>query len=393
LSGIINKEQRFYYANLRILHFSNDSLPDWRVEKSAISASNFGHEVVFAGEKLLNYNRKTFSKIYEIRWSSRARRGIPFYWHSVKKQVERVIREVRPDIVHAHDLFPAKMISEFGLPFVYDDHEYWSKCLKIAEMNENSSQSLAGGLPRKVARKLARNLLNQHAIRLWTNWEKSIVSSNPTITVSDMIAEELKVIGDTDKVFVVPNYPMKFEVQDSQKPRFHNKLSSAYAGSEGRKNVRYPHRVVDGLMDIFANRDIGDLTIIGWEGKASSPKIKYTGILSRPVMYDEMFKHSIGLAPWKKHWFHPYQCNNRAYEYVHAGLFVMCTSSLKTIQETLKDNCVTFEDYNDLASQLEYFKENIDEVYNKRLKTFEFAHNNLIWENYEKNIFHAYQLC
>ena len=25
-----------------------------------------------------------------------ARRGIPFYWHSVKKQVERVIREVGP---------------------------------------------------------------------------------------------------------------------------------------------------------------------------------------------------------------------------------------------------------------------------------------------------------
>jgi len=379
---------------LRILHFSNDALPDWRIEKSAISALNVGHEVVFAGEKLLNYNRKTFSKIYEIRWSWRARRGIPFYWHSVKKQVERVIREVRPDIVHAHDLFPAKMISEFGLPFVYDDHEYWSKCSKIlAEVNENNLQSLAGGLPRKIARKLARKFLNQYAIHLWANWEKRIVSSNPTITVSDKIAEELKAIGSTDEVFVVPNYPMKVEVKDFEKPCFHNKLSSAYAGSEGRKNLRYPHLKVDGLMDIFANRDIGDLVVIGWEEKSSSPKIKYTGILSRQDMFEEMSKHSIGLIPWKKHWVHVFTSPNRAYEYVHAGLFVMCTSSLKIVRETLKDSCATFEDYNDLASQLEYFKENMDELYNKRLKTFEFARNNLIWENYEKNIFHAYQLC
>jgi hypothetical protein len=379
---------------LRILHFSNDGLPDWRIEKSAISASNRGHEVIFAGEKLLNYSRKTFSKIYEIRWNWRARRGIPFYWHSVKKQIERVIREVRPDIVHAHDLFPAQMISEFGLPFVYDDHEYWSECSKIlAEVNENSSQSLAGSLPRKIARRVLRNVLNKYAINLWTKWEKRIVSSNPTITVSDKIAEELKAIGDTDNVFIVPNYPLRVEVKDFRRPNFHNNLSSAYSGSEGRKNLRYPHQRVDGLMDMFANRDVGDLTIIGWKEKSSSLKIKYTGILSRQKMFEEMSDHSIGLIPFKKHWAHSFMNPNRAYEYVHAGLFVMCTSSLRPVQETLKDGCATFEDYNDLALQLRYFKENMDELYNKRLKTFEFAHSNLIWENYEKNIFHAYQLC
>lgn len=84
---------------------------------------------------------------------------------------------------------------------------------------------------------------------------------------------------------------------------------------------------------------------------------------------------------------------NKAYEYAHGGLFVMCTSSIKPVRETLKDRCATFEDYNDLSSQLEYFKENLDVLYNKRLRTFVFAHNNLIWEKYEKNIFHAYQLC
>lgn len=36
-------------VQLKILHLSDASLPDWRTEKSAITASNCGHEVIFAG--------------------------------------------------------------------------------------------------------------------------------------------------------------------------------------------------------------------------------------------------------------------------------------------------------------------------------------------------------
>jgi hypothetical protein len=376
---------------LRILHFSNQSLPDWRTEKGAITALNLGHEVAFAGKKPTAYNRKIFSKIYEVNWTVQAKLGIPFYWHSVKKQVERVIREVRPDIVHTHNIFPAKMISEFGLPFIYDDHEYWSQYSRLkSEMGDKLYWKDKS--PANFVRALAKRIItNRHALRLWTNWEKDVVSSAPTITVSDIIVKELKGIGGTDKVFVVPNYPMKFEVEEL-KPRFHNNLSSVYAGSDGSLR-KSPYRNIDGLPDIFTNRDIGELSIIGWDEKSSSPKIKYTGFLSRQDMFEEMSKHSIGLIPWKRHWAHYFVSPNKAYEYAHVGLFVMCTSSIKPVRETLKDICATFEDYNDLSSQLEYFKENLDVLYNKRLRTFEFAHNNLIWEKYEKNIFHAYQLC
>jgi hypothetical protein len=80
-------------SGLRILHLSDVGLPDWRIEKSAMSALKFDHEVMFAGGDSKNYQTKTFSKIYEINWTERARRGIPLYWYSVKKQVERVIKE------------------------------------------------------------------------------------------------------------------------------------------------------------------------------------------------------------------------------------------------------------------------------------------------------------
>jgi hypothetical protein len=80
---------------------------------------------MFAGKLPGNYVNTIFSKLYGIIWTAKARYGIPVYWGYVKKQVASIIKDVRPDIVHAHNIFSAKMISEFNIPFVYDDHEYW----------------------------------------------------------------------------------------------------------------------------------------------------------------------------------------------------------------------------------------------------------------------------
>jgi hypothetical protein len=382
-------------AHLKILHLSHDSLPDWRVEKAAISALKNSHEVAFAGKYQNGSDKKTFSKIYNVVWTAKARFGIPFYWHSVKKQLESIIRQARPDIVHAHNIFSAKMISEFDIPFVYDDHEYWP--LQARLLKEIANQPTLGeqetthsvfDLPKRIRRKF----INSYAIHLWTNWEKEVVSSAPTITVSDKLAEGIRVTGNSNKVFIVPNFPMTFETENLKQPYIQSMLSSVYAGSDGLNKQKIPNRNIDGITEIFVNKNIGRLTIIGWEGSPSD-KITYSGLLSRQSMFLEMLKHSIGLIPFKKHWSHVFVNPNKAYEYAHAGLFVMCTASLKSIKETLKDNCMMFEDYDELVSHLEYLRDHMEELYAKRIKTFEFARSNLVWEKYENNIFRAYQLC
>ncbi|HZH38905.1 MAG TPA: glycosyltransferase [Bacillales bacterium] len=386
---------------MRILHLSHDALPDWRVEKSAITSSNLGYDVMFAGATgdKSNYNRKTFSKVYEVDWTAKARYGIPFYWSSVKKQIIRVINEAKPDLVHAHNIFSAKMVSELKLPFVYDDHEYWSKHSQFLTEMEKLAQTTKHNVNKfnlflaNAIKKTRRNVLNRHAINLWTRWEKGLVSSTPTITVSNEIASDFRAIGNSaDSIFVVPNFPMKSEIENFEKPLFHGKLSSVYAGSDGHNKQQFPNRNIDGLYDMFLNQDIGDLTIIGWSD-TSSKKIRYTGYLDRHDMYKEMTNHSIGLIPFKKHWSHYYTNPNKAYEYAHAGLFVMSVSSLKPVREILKEHCVTFEDSMDMASKLMYFKENLDELHNRRLKLFNYAKDNLIWEKNEKNILNAYKMC
>lgn len=383
---------------MKILHLSTEGLPDWRIEKSALTALNKGHEVVFAGSKSpFIYNRNTFSKIYEVIWTAKARYGFPYYWHMVKKQIYQIIKEVLPDIVHAHNIFSAKMMLEFDIPFVYDDHEFWSRhsqlLLEMDKLNEIQGEKVSlNETIRGVRRRVKRKIINRHVNRLWAKWERELVSSVPTITVSNEIANKLRVIGNSNKIFVVHNFPMKFEVGGLGNPRQHDQLSSVYAGSDGHNKKKYPSRNIDGLTDIFTNNNVGDLTIIGWNGEFSE-KIKYTGFLDRNDMYEVMSNNSIGLIPFKKHWSHEYINPNKAYEYAHAGLLVMCTNSFKEIKSVLKEHCVTFDDYDEMKEELLYFKNNMDELYYKRLNLFEYARNNLIWELNEKQILEAYKIC
>ena len=293
------------------------------------------------------------------------------------------------------------MVSEFGIPLVYDDHEYWSKLsIQLREIvpkkgtldnRSRKASSLRNMLDQMV--KIRRVLINAYASKVWTRWEEEIVSSHPTITVSEQIAAELRTNYDAKSVFVVPNFPMYSEVKDFEKPRFLDSLSSVYAGGDGHNIDKYPSKNIDGFVSIFLEKDIGNLVIIGWDDKSSSNKVRYRGFLPRQDMFREMSNHSIGIIPWKQHWSHDFVSPNKAYEYPHAGLIVACTCSLNVIKDTLKEHCVTFEDYADMASKLMYLKENMDELHKKRLQIFDYARKYLIWENNESNIIEAYKRC
>src|ERR687891_1389576 len=295
---------------MRVLHVSHESLPDWRIEKSAITASNRGNDVFFAGKLSNDYSRNSFTKIYNITWNAKARLGLPLFTGSIKKQLDQVLKETKPDVIHAHNIFSAKMVSEFGIPFVYDDHEYWPVYVKrqseVSRQNQQNIRPLTLSWPRMVARKFMREHLASKAVKLWTKWEQEIVSSHPTITVSEQIATDLRTNYNAKDVFVVPNFPMFSEVRDFEKPQYHDSLSSVYAGGDGNNIDKYPNRDIDNLDTTFLQHGIGDLIVIGWNAKSPSVRVRYMGFLPRQEMYREMFNHSIGLVPWKQHWSHAF---------------------------------------------------------------------------------------
>jgi len=379
---------------MRILHLSDDGLPDWRVEKSALTAKKNGHEVFFGGRLKSASHSTVFSETYPIEWTASAMLGIPYYYHCVKKQIERLAQQVRPDIVHSHNIGSAKISLDLNLPTVFDDHEYFRvlSLVNAENLKHHNGASSKSRLIRGAVQRMKLSFVYRQSISNWTKWERELVTSVPTITVSEQIAQELKEenVSGTKEIFVVPNYPMETETNAFGSPQKHGSISVVYAGGDS-KHKQVTNRDISGLTDIFVNAGIGNLTIIGWEPE-SSEQFRATGFLPRDKMFDEMRKNSIGLIPWKKHWSHRFLNPNKAYEYAHAGLFVMLTSDLKSVINTLDDNCLTFEDYDDLASKLEYFKTNMDILYEKRLKIYNYARTNLIWEKHDKKIIDAYNL-
>ena len=234
-------------------------------------------------------------------------------------------------------------------------------------------------------------MLYNRIIKIWSKWESEIVPKYPTIATSQTTINEMKQ-KYSKEFFLLPNFPLKTETSVSHPPVFHDDLNSVYAGNESAKELK-AHRNITGLDNVFNENNIGKLILIGRMNFQPSEKIICKGLLSRNDMYDEMAKCSIGLLPMKKIWSHKYINANKVYEYAHAGLHVICTSSFSDTIDTLQNNCTPFEDYNDLVSKLSYFRDNKDELYKKRIQIFNFAKDNLIWERYEKNIIEAYKMA
>ena len=380
---------------MKVLHISQLGLPDWRVEKSAITGINYGYRVFFAGNLLGDHNiqdSKIFEKSYKIEWPDSnypKKQFLPYIlfgktsiWNSVKKQIKEILEELRPDIVHAHNLQSAKLVSEFDVPMIYNDHEYWSVYIK--RINESKLIKDNGKFSSKK-----KNFFYNRITKVWSNWESDIVSNYPTIVTSKTTLNEMEK-KYLKEIFLLPNFPMKNETSISHPPIFHDELNSVYAGIESLKGIP-AHRNMTGLERVFNENDVGKLILIGRTDFQPSEKVICKGLLSRNDMYKEMAKCSIGLLPMKKIWSHKYINPNKTFEYAHAGLHIVCTSSFTDLITTLHNNCTIFEDYNDLKNELLYLQNNKDKLYKKRIKIFNFAKDNLIWEKYDRNIIQAYK--
>ncbi len=207
---------------MRVLHLSDDGLPDWRVEKSALTAKKHGHQVFFVGRLKDLSGSTVFSEMHRVNWTAGALIGFPYYYHCVKKQVEKLIKLVKPDIIHSHNIGSAKISSDLGLPFVFDDHEYFAILSKInAESRKLNNDSKQKSGPRKFIKDAKSKFVISQSMVKWTKWEAEAVCSAPTITVSEKIANALRKNISSKNIFVVPNFPLKAETVDINTPLLH----------------------------------------------------------------------------------------------------------------------------------------------------------------------------
>ncbi len=372
---------------LKILHVSEAGINDPRIIKAAITCKRYGYDVYFAGAKSKVYNEyaNIFTKIEWIRSgdSTLKRLGLMLgYAWALEKKLKRIVEEIKPDIIHAHNIFVAQYAHKLGISMVFDDHELYSVVILTKFEKTPTAQT--------KLRKAAANTLSLS--KRWKRWEHELGYNHPVITVSNGIAEYYKKISN--HVFIVPNYPSNNAIKSytNINNSTENDVCSVYVGMDSPSRYR-TYRDIIGLHDIFYKPNTGKLLRIG-VNEPNTERIRSLGYIPMSKVFEIMHNEGhIGLVPWKRHWYHRYCAVNKAYEYAYCGLWLIVTDTMLPIINDFGSICDTFSTYEELESLLVYYNKHVDELDHKRLEILNYANNNLIWEKTEHKIVEAYKVA
>lgn len=361
---------------MKILHISDDPLPDARVERMAYLSKRRGWKTFFAGPGFSSFalNEEVFDRFYPVSWNRYVRLGFPPLFQQIKEKLRKVIEKVNPDIIHAHDVFAAKMVCDVGHPFVFDDHE-------LVSLEKKSDVEYGG-------HGIIDGIAGRYEVWRWSAWERKICEKAPIITVSDSISEHYTSLGA--KTYVIPNYPSLLELSKVRLSEEKDKIFTAvYLGSDITSKPR-PYRNLKGITKVFKESGIS-LVVVGDPSLPSKNPIISKGFIPHLRLYNIMSRYHIGLLPWKKHWFHKYANPNKPYMYAHSGMVVVVTSSLHNVVKAFQGGCRTIEDYSGLKDILLELSRNLDTVQEECEKIREYALKNLIFESYEDEVIQAYK--
>ncbi|RMF28985.1 MAG: hypothetical protein D6752_06725, partial [Candidatus Nitrosothermus koennekii] len=344
-----------------------------------------GYEVYFAGTRSKYYNKYNhiFNKIFWIRSNDSKLNRLKLtlgYSFGLEKRLRKIVEELRPDLIHAHNIFVAKYAHNLGIPMILDDHELYSTA--ILTRFENSPNI------RAKVRKLVVDTLALS--KRWREWEHMLAYSHPVITVSNGIAEYYSKLSK--HVYVVPNYPSKDASNIFESINYDHKddLCSVYVGMDTKAKYS-AYRDILGLEEIFLKPHTGMLIRIG-VNEPNNHRIRALGYLPMAKVFEVMYNEcQIGLLPWKRHFFHKYCSPNKVYEYAYCGLWIITIDDIPSIKEDFGDLCDTFSNYDELRELLVYYNSNKEELTKKREAIFVHAKNNLIWERNEHKIIEAYK--
>ncbi|MBN2230619.1 MAG: glycosyltransferase [Candidatus Thorarchaeota archaeon] len=326
---------------MKILHVSDGGLPDPRVERMAMTMRKQGHEMVFiGGHRIGGQHLSAFSSAVTIPL------GIgPSIVHDprVKKRWIKAIKDVDPDIVHAHNVVVGHFLLETNYPVVFDDHE-------------NLSAQKFIFMARPFLRKTAARFL----VRKFPDWEQQMAEKYPVLTVSEGISNYYRKF--TTNIGVVINVPFLSEVEWIENPATRSGL--VYMGGDFSWPRFIPTRDMTGLRDIL--------------------EFDVVAGLPHKEMMSKLSTYKIGLTPYKLHPFHLISNPNKNYEYLHAGLQVVLNENFTHLFEG-NPYIHQFKSYDDIRDVVDSVP-SVD-----GMKIMEFAREHYIWDHYEHIVHEAYE--
>ena len=209
----------------KILMVTHTLLPDHRIDKEAQSLSEKGYKVSIICTGIKREPSKCYEKIYSIPLSNREKSLLPYASKQAAKKISKIIDEVKPDLIHAHDIMAGNIV-RIALPkevkFVYDTHEDWE-------------------LLRKRQRKIESNFLKKLAVIFYTYpitryITKKIAKKADLIvlTTKYSIPYFIKIGINPDKIITIENFPLKSIIEKALKSK---NLIDEFIRKEKRKKL------------------------------------------------------------------------------------------------------------------------------------------------------------
>ncbi|MFX0168059.1 MAG: glycosyltransferase [Candidatus Hodarchaeota archaeon] len=367
---------------MKILHFSDVGLPDTRVERSALFAKQKGWEVVFAGGRppqtqIFN----AFETIHYRYWKASEKTGFPGTLRSIRRWLQRLLHDEEPDLIHAHDIFAAKIAREIGHPFVYDDHEIWG-----------SRISYQGSQVIKQNRTLLRQIATWFAIRNWRKWESEIFKAAPIITVSEEIAKLYRRINSN--VFAIPNLPLRQEI-DLIPPNDNVNDSFRVAYVSRHRLPLEQRRDTLALTVWLQNRFDASLVFIGPK-VIETEEVENHGYVSHQEMLRILSTCDIALMGQKTR-LPVYSFQNRFPLFLHAGLKTIVPNSKIVEAKFCRDHAVGWSWHSAdnlktiLRRQVVEFNADVEQWNQDKGRVREIAKKYLVWNFFEKRLEEAYE--
>ncbi|MHA1770216.1 MAG: glycosyltransferase [Candidatus Thorarchaeota archaeon] len=327
---------------MRILHISHTGLPDIRVEKMAFTMKTRGHDVVFLGAKpTTGQNLGAFEETYYLPLGNSL--NIVFD-PRVKQRWLKKIRELKPDVVHAHNIIVGHFLISEDIPTIFSEQELMSK--------ETSKFAIRPFVRRMAVKPLEMSL---------AKWERSLGEQCPVITVHPNMTKEYEKFARF--VTTVPNVPLKREVEGLKEAP--SRSGNVYVGRDFNLDRFIPYRNLEGLKNLI------EFDVI-------------YGLPHRELL-QRLMHYKVGLTAWHPHPMHYYADPNRNYEYLHGGLPVLTNKIIKSALFSKNPYVFAFNEYDEIPDLIQTM-EDVDHQHIRAL-----ALENYVWEKFENRILDAYK--
>ena len=368
-----------------ILHISHGGLPDPRIERLAKLSQEYSKSYFFGSTergKLL-YEDAFVEVVQSKAFKTMANIGLPFYFQQLMKEFIDIVNRIRPDVVYAHNVIAGKLAHELGIPYIYDDHEYWSRQTMLRRMRVKS--------PIVRMKNAARYFWIP---RVYRKWEREILNSAASVvTVSEAIAREHR--RHARNCDVIPNFPFKKEIGELAKPQIHTGtprsicLAADFGGF-------LEHRFPGNNREIWEKEGGIFIDWVGREPPSTWKWIKHREWIHPSKLLDVLTnEYQFGLIPWTDFWYHRYSFPNKAATYSHSGLIFVLNHDFYSINDFLPEGSfLTYKTEREFLEVIRSIKKMTpEEILAKRIDLQNWAKTTMLMDNYSSILKESISRC